>query len=690
MAKRFVKSKLYNTWNGKSATEKEAFQDSIIFVDDRKVIIEGNADGTGFTEFDGRSVVKGDGIVISELAKDGSTFLGQVEVAHADTSSQASISATAGKLISGVTLDGFGHVTGLTTADDKDTTYSFSSGTNKFTVTPLGGRTQTVNITPSLTVSADASDDDVVILEGTAGTNGVSYSASHAQKGPTSGYTSGNSTTSISGYGDSKTIKIPQITVDKYGHVTAAADESVTITMPGAQDLSGYKTVQTAVADPTAKGTATTFISSISQNANGVITATKATIDVSGKVDKVTGKGLSTNDYTTAEKNKLAGIASGAEVNVQSDWNVTDSSSDAFIKNKPTIGNGTLTVKVAGTSKGTFTANQTSNTSIDITAADLGLGSAMHFKGVFEAQPTAADYAEGDVIVIKENGKEYVLAIVDNAKTWVELGDEGSHALNSVTITGTGALSGGGSLQANRTITHNKVLGTAITTARGGVSGNTITVPTITADEYGHLKTVGTQSWTYTAPTIPTLKNVFGIVKVGSTSIEADSTRDTLELAAGTGITLTPDATNDKVTISAVNNGTVTSVGLSVPTGFKASGSPVTSSGTLALSFANGYSLPTTAKQGNWDTAYGWGNHASAGYVKSSGVTKVSTGAGLTGGDVTTTGTIKANLVSETKSTKAATASFNTASPYANAVSLDKNGKLMVDSSADWSWEVLS
>lgn len=34
------------------------------------------------------------------------------------------------------------------------------------------------------------------------------------------------------------------------------------------------------------------------------------------KVDKVDGKGLSTNDYTTAEKNKLSGINSGAEVNV--------------------------------------------------------------------------------------------------------------------------------------------------------------------------------------------------------------------------------------------------------------------------------------------------------------------------------------------------------------------------------------
>lgn len=61
------------------------------------------------------------------------------------------------------------------------------------------------------------------------------------------------------------------------------------------------------------------------------------TTTVENKVDKVSGKGLSTNDYTTYEKNKLSGIATGAEVNVQSDWNVTDTESDAYIKNKPTI-----------------------------------------------------------------------------------------------------------------------------------------------------------------------------------------------------------------------------------------------------------------------------------------------------------------------------------------------------------------
>jgi hypothetical protein len=57
--------------------------------------------------------------------------------------------------------------------------------------------------------------------------------------------------------------------------------------------------------------------------------------ELENKVDKVTGKGLSTEDYTTAEKDKLAGIQVGAEVNVNADWNAT--SGDAQILNKPSI-----------------------------------------------------------------------------------------------------------------------------------------------------------------------------------------------------------------------------------------------------------------------------------------------------------------------------------------------------------------
>ena len=53
--------------------------------------------------------------------------------------------------------------------------------------------------------------------------------------------------------------------------------------------------------------------------------------------------------------------------------------------------------------------------------------------------------------------------------------------------------------------------------------------------------------------TIPTVPNNFGTVKVGTTSVVADTTSDTLELVAGSNITLTPDATNDKVTIAATD-----------------------------------------------------------------------------------------------------------------------------------------
>jgi hypothetical protein len=65
----------------------------------------------------------------------------------------------------------------------------------------------------------------------------------------------------------------------------------------------------------------------------------------------------------------------------------------------------------------------------------------------------------------------------------------------------------------------------------------------------------------------------------------------------------------------------VTSVAASVPTGLSISGSPITSTGTLAISYSAGYAIPTTAKQTEWDTAYGWGNHASAGYLLSSSYT---------------------------------------------------------------------
>lgn len=102
----------------------------------------------------------------------------------------------------------------------------------------------------------------------------------------------------------------------------------------------------------------------------GAADASEVDTLLSGKVDKVTGKGLSTEDYTTAEKTKLAAIEAGAEANVQADWNQTDTTADDYIKNKPTIqtvNDATLTIQKNGTAVGTFSANAATAATINIT-----------------------------------------------------------------------------------------------------------------------------------------------------------------------------------------------------------------------------------------------------------------------------------------------------------------------------------
>ena len=71
------------------------------------------------------------------------------------------------------------------------------------------------------------------------------------------------------------------------------------------------------------------------------------------------------------------------------------------------------------------------------------------------------------------------------------------------------------------------------------------------------------------------------------------------------GATVTASNAGDDVTVNvSAGTGSVTSVAMTTPTGLSVSGSPITTTGTLALSMTAGYSIPTTASQTNWDSAY--------------------------------------------------------------------------------------
>ena len=141
----------------------------------------------------------------------------------------------------------------------------------------------------------------------------------------------------------------------------------------------------------------------------------------------------------------------------------------------------------------------------------------------------------------------------------------------------------------------------------------------------GFLKNNGSGTWTYDNSTYLTSETSHADVLV-----DGDFTSQGIMLrgaSAGSYSILTDNSTNWNTAYGWGNHasagyltsetytGTVTSVAQTVPTGFTITGSPITTSGTLAIAFDTGYSLPTTASQTNWDTAYGWGDHSVAGYT---------------------------------------------------------------------------
>ena len=80
----------------------------------------------------------------------------------------------------------------------------------------------------------------------------------------------------------------------------------------------GAKPTQTAVADPTASGTAVAFIDSISQDANGVITPTKKTVRSASQSESGL---MSAADKTKLDR--LAGIDSARSGYIERDESVT-------------------------------------------------------------------------------------------------------------------------------------------------------------------------------------------------------------------------------------------------------------------------------------------------------------------------------------------------------------------------------
>lgn len=177
---------------------------------------------------------------------------------------------------------------------------------------------------------------------------------------------------------------------------------------------------------------------------------------------KESGKGLSTNDYTTAEKNKLSGIAAGAEVNVQSNWAESNSSSDAYIQNKPSIPSKT---------------SDLTNDSGYITSADVPEGSSasttMPVMDGTAARGTDDGFARGDHVHPTDTSRQ--AAITSSNKLSADLISDGT---TNKTVTDTEKTTWSGKQDALvsgtniKTINNESILGSGNITVSGGGGGS--------------------------------------------------------------------------------------------------------------------------------------------------------------------------------------------------------------------------
>ena len=222
------------------------------------------------------------------------------------------------------------------------------------------------------------------------------------------------------------------------------------------------------------------------------------------------------------------------------------------------------------------------------TAYNAGVFRLMIFSSPANSFTAASGYNKvplNSIAVYTCNGSNY-------APAWNLLVDTGN------LTAGTGLTKTGFTLNHSNSVTA----GTAGTSS--ATSGtNTLAVPYVTYDAQGHVTASGTHTHTIgnastsaygvtklssatdstseaLAATPKAVKdalaaaktyadgknnqNAFSNVKVGSTTVAADTTTDTLELVAGTNVTLTPDATNDKVTIAATDTTYTAGTGLSL------------------------------------------------------------------------------------------------------------------------------
>ena len=332
------------------------------------------------------------------------------------------------------------------------------------------------------------------------------------------------------------------------------------------------------------------------------------------KVEVEAGKGLSQENYTTEDKNKLANISAGAEVNT---IEIVKVNNVALVPDPEKAVNVSVPTQASDIDALDMAPNGTDNL-IDnnkinlVYVPDAILGQLL-YGGNFNATTGVATLTTNaktklgtsdntitltnDATVITGyESNEGVYYIADTAGTFAGLNFSIGDWLISIgtawtKVDNTDAVSSVNNKTGAVVLTAQDVSALPDSTKYGyslEVSGTTVTLKdqdgsvlstintqdTIyeleqaTSSELGGIKAetktdnetveakIDTTTGKLYVPTYPELNNDFGKIKVGSTTINSTSPEDILEIAAGTNVSINADASNKKITINATTQGT--------------------------------------------------------------------------------------------------------------------------------------
>ena len=209
-----------------------------------------------------------------------------------------------------------------------------------------------------------------------------------------------------------------------------------------------------------------------------------------------------------------------------------------------------------------------------ISALQEAMKSGVTFKGKLDTLPAASAYNNGDLIIV--GTKEYICLVSGSTKSWVELGDEGTHltkstadgyyvAKNAAITAGTGTkisydskglVTGSSSLAASdipnldaAKITSGTLPDARIASAAtwNGKQDKITSSNKLAASLVSGLATVATSGSYNDLTNKPTIDNSNQKVAVGTTGFGAN---DTVKFAGGTNISVSADTANKTITIS--------------------------------------------------------------------------------------------------------------------------------------------